>query len=176
MVKLISPFWLKMEHKENGIYQLQQWLYIAIRKGTFGAMFELCAGCSSFKGRQSSSRWGCVSDTGRKCKWDQLELFSTFSPYQSRSIFKTICIQKPKTFQDISSWLELWDSTWNHDNGKVLFYFGLPFDHFGWSEKEVSRLSRAVSSALKQLSPMSVFRVVTLISALFLLEFWMGQR
>lgn len=30
-----------MEHKENGVYQLQQWLYIAIRKGTFGAMFEL---------------------------------------------------------------------------------------------------------------------------------------
>lgn len=166
-VQLIPLFLIKDGLTETGIEPLQHFLndQKKDRVGPFGAMFGLRCGCSWFEGRWSSSRWGCVCDTARKCKWDQLELLVTFSLCHLLLIIKTICIQKLKQ-RHISSWLELRDLTWNHDNGKVLFLFFWSF----WVEEERSELSMLVPGLVY------AFHVVSLISALFPLEIWMGQR
>lgn len=134
-----------------------------------GAMFGLLCGYGWFEGRWSSSRWGYVCDTARKCKWDQLELLVTFSLCHWLLIIKAICVQKLKQRRFlISSWLELRDLTWNHDNGKVWFLFGVPFWSF-WVEGERTELSMLVPGLAY------AFHVVILISALFPLEIWMGH-
>lgn len=122
----------------------------------FCTMFRLC--CSFKSSSAEAGEAACLTQV-----WNANEIGQSCSVCVRVHILsrptKPFASKNLKQRHFLMTWAARLLTTWNHDDGKVLLYFGLPFDGFGWSEKEVKTLLKA-DSVLLQLNTMKACNFV----------------